>query len=184
MRLLWTVLLLLMLAGCAAAEPADTSQPDSVDTPATLGEDFSQGGDVTSGDTAVVHDTVDLPDPAESDVIEIKEKMFVAQTNDVYLNPEDYLGKTIKYEGIFDVYYWEETDFTFYSVIRYGPGCCGYDAYAGFEVAWDGEYPKQDDWVEAVGVLESYEEDGSTYLLLRLSSLTVMDVRGEEYVYQ
>jgi zinc transport system permease protein len=38
--------------------------------------------------------------PGESGVIEIGEKLFIAQTNDVYLNPEDYLGKRIKLEGL------------------------------------------------------------------------------------
>ncbi|MDR1674698.1 MAG: hypothetical protein LBR54_04530, partial [Oscillospiraceae bacterium] len=37
--------------------------------------------------------------PAEQvgGVVEIKEKMFVTHINDVYLNQEDYLGKTVKY---------------------------------------------------------------------------------------
>lgn len=110
--------------------------------------------------------------------------MFIAQTNDIYINPEDYLGKTIKYEGMFQSGYLEETDTTYYYVIRYGPGCCGYDANAGFEVAWDGGYPEADDWVEIVGVLEQYEEDGYEYLRLNLSSLRVLETRGAEYVYQ
>lgn len=121
-----------------------------------------------------------------SDMIEIKEKMFVAQTNDVYFNTADYLGKTFKYEGIFCRYDDVETGKTYYSVIRYGPGCCGVDANAGFEVKWDGdmEYPKQDDWVEAVGVLEEYEENGDSYLRLDLISLKVLETRGAEYVSQ
>jgi hypothetical protein len=75
-------------------------------------------------------------------------------------------------------------------VLRYGPGCCGFDGNAGFEVAWDatdreaGPYPGEDDWVEAVGVLKSYEEDGYPYLYLALSSLQVLDRRGEEFVSQ
>lgn len=117
-------------------------------------------------------------------VVEIKEKMFIAQTNDIYINPEDYLGKTIKYEGIFDPYEYEETGMTYYYVIRYGPGCCGYDANAGFEVIWSGDYPNINDWVEVIGVLEEYEEDGNKYLRLNLSSLTVLDTRGAENVYQ
>jgi len=133
-----------------------------------------------SGNHAVIPDKMEN----EEGIIEIREKMFIAQTNDIYLNPEDYLGKTIKYEGIFDMYEYEETGTTYYYVIRYGPGCCGYDANAGFEVVWSGDYPKQNDWVEVVGVLEEYEEDENLYLRLNLSSLTVLDVRGEEYVSQ
>ncbi|MDR0451936.1 MAG: hypothetical protein LBH15_02720, partial [Treponema sp.] len=71
-------------------------------------------------------------------------------------------------------------------VLRYGPGCCGFDGNAGFEVAWDeaGPYPAEDDWVEAVGVLTSYEEDGYPYLYLALSSLQVLNERGAEFVTQ
>jgi uncharacterized membrane protein YcgQ (UPF0703/DUF1980 family) len=123
-------------------------------------------------------------------VIEIKEKMFAAQVNDVYLNAEDYLGKTIKLEGLFksELYYGKEEPYCF--VIRYGPGgCCGLDANVGFEVAWakDGAkpYPLIDSWVEATGVLKTYEEDGySNYLYLDLSSLNVLSKRGAETVKQ
>lgn len=118
------------------------------------------------------------------DVIEIKEKLFIAQTNDVYFNTEDYLGKTFIYEGIFSAYEDPATGNTYYSVIRYGPGCCGIDANAGFEVVWDKEYPEVDEWVEVVGVLEEYEENGQTYIHLVLSSLEVLEERGKEYVSQ
>jgi hypothetical protein len=73
-------------------------------------------------------------------------------------------------------------------VIRYGPGCCGYDGNAGFEVAWDNQdaaaYPNVDDWVAVSGVLQTYEEDGYPYLYLALSSLNVLDNRGAEFVAQ
>jgi uncharacterized membrane protein YcgQ (UPF0703/DUF1980 family) len=132
---------------------------------------------------------------AENTVIEIKEKMFLAQTNDVYLNPEDYIGKTIKLEGLFQSAQYGENAPPYCFVLRYGPGCCGSDGNAGFEVAWNEQggaapaaatktYPHEDDWVEAVGVLTSYEEDGYPYLYLALSSLNVLDKRGAEYVTQ
>jgi uncharacterized membrane protein YcgQ (UPF0703/DUF1980 family) len=120
----------------------------------------------------------------DGEVFEIREKMFVSQVNDIYLNAEDYLGKVISYEGIFKEDAYPEMDAVYYYVVRYGPGCCGTDSNPGFEVIWDGDYPKQDEWVEATGILEAYEEDGYQYLRLQLSSLEVMDVRGEEYVSQ
>jgi zinc transport system permease protein len=128
----------------------------------------------------------EIPKPADlsDEVFEIREKMFVAQMNDIYINPADYLGKTIKYEGLFKNYTWERNGETYYYVIRYGPGCCGTDGDCGLEIVWDGEYPAVDDWVECVGVLEEYEELGATYLRLGLTSLTVLDVRGAEYVEQ
>jgi zinc transport system permease protein len=126
------------------------------------------------------------PDANADTVVEIGEKMFIARTNDVYLNPEEYLGKTIKLEGLFKSEQYGEQSYCF--VIRYGPGCCGNDGNAGFEVSWDNKdaaaYPKADDWVEARGVLRTYEEDGYPYLYLALSSLNVLDNRGAEFVTQ
>jgi zinc transport system permease protein len=131
--------------------------------------------------------TIPIKTTAENTIIEIKEKMFIAQTNDVYLNPEDYIGKTIKLEGLFKAEQYIENAPPYCFVLRYGPGCCGSDGNAGFEVAWDKadkSYPNIDDWVEAVGVLQTYEEDGYPYLYLALSSLTVLDERGAEFVMQ
>jgi uncharacterized membrane protein YcgQ (UPF0703/DUF1980 family) len=121
------------------------------------------------------------------DVIEIKEKMFISQVNDVYVNPKDYLGKTIKLEGIFKEEQGNDKMYCF--VLRYGPGCCGFDGNVGFEVAWDKEkgkpYPDNDSWVEATGELKTYEEDGfNEFLYLDLVSLNVLNKRGTETVLQ
>jgi zinc transport system permease protein len=145
----------------------------------------------SAAETAPVENT---PAPAavnnDSPTVEIKEKMFIAQTNDIYLNPEDYMGRTIKLEGIFTSEQYEGRESPYCFVIRYGPGCCGNDGSAGFEVAWDetagtGEtWPAPDDWVEATGVLKTYEEDGYPYLYLSLAALRTMDQRGAEFVTQ
>jgi uncharacterized membrane protein YcgQ (UPF0703/DUF1980 family) len=124
---------------------------------------------------------------SKNGVIEIQEKMFISQVNDVYLNKDDYLGKTIKLEGLFKMEQGYDKSYCF--VLRYGPGCCGYDGNVGFEVAWDKEeekpYPVEDDWVEATGELKTYEEDGDLeFLYLDLISLNVLDKRGKETVLQ
>jgi uncharacterized membrane protein YcgQ (UPF0703/DUF1980 family) len=128
--------------------------------------------------------------PPDNDTVVISEKMFIAQINDVYLNTEDYLGKTIRLEGIFKIeqYYIDADPYCF--VIRYGPGCCGYDGNAGFEVKWDKSriqpYPAAESWVEATGILKTYEEEDGyfQYPYLDLSSLNVLTRRGAEIVLQ
>jgi uncharacterized membrane protein YcgQ (UPF0703/DUF1980 family) len=123
----------------------------------------------------------------DGSIVEIREKMFIGQVYDVYLNPDDYLGKTLKLEGVFIR---EQYDDGFYNmVIRYGPGgCCGIDGLVGFEVAWenkDRQYPENDSWVEAIGELKFYKvEDLAQFMYIDLISLDVLDKRGEEYVNQ
>jgi len=172
----------LLFTGCSQAENNSetvTSTDSNVATESLMDTDETIKNMPDTSDTSA--DNTKAGEIA-GDVIEIKENLFIAQTNDIYLNTEDYLGKTIKYEGLFKYFPSEDEVNTYYYVIRYGPGCCGYDSTAGFEVIWNGEYPEQDEWVEAIGVLETYEENGRPYLRLQLTSLTVLEERGVEYV--
>ena len=141
-----------------------------------------------SNETAPPAAGQDVNQVSNGDMVEIKEKMFIAQLNDVYLNQDDYLGRTIKYEGMFTAYTWEEMGMTYCLVYRQSPGCCGADGQAGFEVVWpDGSsksYPNENDWCEVVGTLETYEEYGASYLHIILDSLTVKSERGAEFVSQ
>ncbi|MDR3333835.1 MAG: hypothetical protein LBT13_02950 [Treponema sp.] len=161
-----------ILAGNSAAETVPVN-------PNAFVEESSYG---LAGST-----TIPPEQKASGEPVEIKEKLFIAQTNDVYLNPETYMGKTIKLEGLFKTQAYLGTDTDYHFVLRYGPGCCGNDGSAGFEVAWatsDQSYPQEDDWVAVVGVLDSYEEDGYPYLYLSLASLKVLEIRGAEFVSQ
>ena len=97
--------------------------------------------------------------------VDITEKMFVAQINDIYLNPQNYLGKTIRLEGMFK------------STANLSTG----DSY---RFVYDGNYPEDNAWVRATGVLEEYEENGKPYFQLRLKELKVLDKRGLETVSQ
>ena len=141
------------------------------------GQSAQAGADTGKKEKAAGKKSVD-------DVVEIKEKMFIAQTNEIYINTKDYIGKTIIYEGIFhEAASGDGGGRKYRYVIRYGPGCCPGDvSAAGFEVVWDKGYPKHNDWVKAAGVLEQYDDNGIPALRLALKSLTVLTVRGKERV--
>ena len=122
------------------------------------------------------------------DLVEIGDRLFIAQVSDIYTNLEAYLGRTVRYEGIFQTGVMPVTGEPFYFVIRNGPGCCGDDGAIGFAVAWpegwpaDVPRPEPDDWVEVVGVFELYDQFGFDQLRVSLLSLTVMEERGVEFV--
>lgn len=121
---------------------------------------------------------------SKDDIITPSDKMFLSEVMNIYYNVDEYLGKTIKYEGIMKSSYVETTDTTYYMVIRYGPGCCGDDENVGFEVLWDNEYPPDDAWVEAIGTISIIEEEGIEFLVVELDSLIELEERGQEYAYQ
>ena len=123
--------------------------------------------------------------PRVADIVEIRERMFVTQINEIYMNAGDYLGRAIKLEGIFKILH-NEGDAVFL-VIRYAPdGCCGTRGFSGFEVKADANlarhFPADDSWVEATGVLKEYGIGFNKFLYLELFSLKALNTRGEEFV--
>jgi len=121
---------------------------------------------------------------SDADIIEVSDKMFLTQVNNIYINREDYIGKTIRYEGIFKVQSPSDNQPPSFYALRYGPGCCGDDGNIGFEVLWDGETIEDDAWVEIVGKLQLIGSGATERLIVNASSLTVLPVRGEEFVSQ
>ncbi len=117
--------------------------------------------------------------------LDITEKMYVTYINEIYTNPSAYLGKRVRLEGIYTEEYIEPTQMTYRYVYRSGPGCCGTDgSMCGFEFTMDGEYPSENDWIEVVGTLEQYDENGIKYLNIKADSVTVKSDRGAEVVTQ
>ena len=120
----------------------------------------------------------------ESNIIEISERMFVTHINSIYMNISNYLGKTIKLEGIFGATQIETGDF--YYVFRYSQDeCCG-GGMSGFEVRWASDqirhFPAANSWVEATGILREYRRASNRFVYLELTSLTVLNRRGAEQV--
>lgn len=125
-----------------------------------------------------------------------QEATYVTLINDVYNNPDNYLGKVIQIDGMYTY-----EDFTqnggkvYYYVYRQGPGCCGNDgSMCGFEfTSADGTYPDYvrkdgDDfaahpWIKVTGTLSSYMEgDKGPYYTLKDATYEVMTTRGKEVV--
>ena len=117
---------------------------------------------------------------SESDIVDIKEKMFITQINDIYLNPEDYMDKKIRLEGYHSVY--EVDGKTLHGVIRNGPGCCGNDGVAGFEFVMNGEYPKANDWLRITGSIEVVKDKDTEYIRLNAEKVDILEERGADFV--
>ena len=155
------------------------------------------GTDTTAAQDAQASDTQEAA--AAPDIV-FKEATYVTLINDVYNNPNNYLGKTIQIDGMYTL-----EDFTskngkiYYYVYRQGPGCCGNDgSMCGFEfTSADGTYPSYvpqsgdansaHPWIKVTGVLEQYYEgegDQKTgpYFTLSNAKYEVMNERGAEIV--
>ncbi|GLC80834.1 hypothetical protein [Lacrimispora brassicae] len=103
------------------------------------------------------------------DLTKLSSTMVFSEVYYMMLSPEEYMGKTVKAEGAFQVYQDPDTKKNYYAVvIADATACC----QQGLEFIWNGEhvypddYPEQESEIEITGVFQSYQEGGSTYYYL------------------
>lgn len=113
------------------------------------------------------------------EVVEIRERMFLTHVRQIYETPENYLGKTIRLEGMYSSL--PRGDSSYHLVYR-EDGCCG--GMVGFEFTYDGKIPEKNDWIQVVGVLEEFDLGGEQMLVIRAKTVKVMSERGKEAVTQ
>ena len=105
-----------------------------------------------------------------NDVIQITDNYFIQQTNDIYINSDEYVGKIVKIEGL--IYTYEDSNGkTLYAVVRNTPGCCGNDGLAGIDIRYEGDYPKKDIWVEVTGVISKEKINGEDMPIINVSDI-------------
>ena len=109
---------------------------------------------------------VDLPN--------LSSTMVYSEVFSMMTSPEEYIGKTVKMDGLFAYYHDEATGNTYFAcIIQDATACCA----QGIEFVLTGEYTFPDDYPEVgteicvVGVFDTYEENGATYCTLREASL-------------
>ena len=108
----------------------------------------------------------------DDDVIDIADPYFSEWIQEIQFNREQFLGRTIRYEGFFLSMYWEGE--TIYSVLRFTQGCCGLH---GFEVYLNEIAPLPDDtWVEVTGILEEFYVEVVSRYFMRLNVLSLTAV--------
>ena len=119
-----------------------------------------------------------------SDMLVIDEQFFVMRMLDIVFSPHEFLGQTIRYEGIFRAIDIPDVG-ELHQVYRYTEGCCGPDGIVGLQV-WlentDIEPFPNGTWVQVTGVLEEFEHQGRMFLRLDTISLIELSERGEEFV--
>ena len=112
--------------------------------------------------------------------LEIKDSYFLANMDDIYINYNNYEGKTVSYEGF--VYY--DPYYNGAMVVARYFYCCGYDAYiTGLECDYTGDKPSANQWVKVTGVIQiNRENPDDIYPYLKVTSMELLEKEGEKYV--
>ena len=103
------------------------------------------------------------------DLSKLSGTVVYSQVYNMMVPPQDYVGKTIRISGLYDVYEDAGTGNTYFAcVIPDATACCA----QGIEFLWAGEHTYPDDYPEPgcemtmTGRFETYEEDGAEYIRL------------------
>ena len=99
--------------------------------------------------------------------ITLGERLFVNQIVQILMEPDAFLGQTIRYEGLFRTLFWTSTG-QYHDVVIRLKVCCDPDGEPiGFEVRMgDRERFAENTWVEVTGVLKADYSFGRRAILL------------------
>ena len=115
----------------------------------TASENASSGSGSYTG-------TVDI------DISVMGSDMVYATVNQLMIDPNSYIGKTIKVEGMYYSSLYKETGKTYhFLLIQDAQACCKQGLE--FVLADESGYPEENQNATIVGTFETYEEDGATY---------------------
>jgi len=187
-----------MLAGCSAKNGSDNAHNQAVITTGVgdvLSAATSSSETVTDAISSGIQPAVTFledestasdTDPLSSsngneidiDLTNMSANMVYSQVFCMVMEPEEYLGQTVKMEGTFVFYHDEAKDKNYYAcIIRDAAQCCaqGIEFSPTGEYVYPGDFPEDGGMICVTGVFDFYEEDGNKYLTLRDADILPAD---------
>ncbi len=194
------MMLMMMVSGCGEAvgegEPdkaVSVSSPtvsdilkERISEEASLGDDsgtvadnseVQQGAEAT-GSAAAVPKPEKISEDAvlstiegvDIDLTSLSSTFVYSQVYNMMFYPENFIGKTIRMEGMYSDYFDQDTGKHYFGcIIQDATACCaqGVEFEPGDNYSYPDDYPEEGDDVVVEGVFDIYEEDGQNYCTLR-----------------
>lgn len=113
--------------------------------------------------------TTKSPDGIDVDLTQLSSTMVYSEVYNMMFTPDDYIGKKIKIQGKFAVYYDEEKEKNYFAcVISDATACCsqGLEFVVKDDLKYPDDYPEPDTEITVVGTFDSYKENNSYYCQL------------------
>ncbi len=122
-------------------------------------------------DSSVVLSSIDGVDV---DLTALSSTMVYSQVYNMMFYPENFIGKTIRMEGIYTEYFDQATGKRYLACfIMDATQCCsqGVEFELTSDYSYPDDYPTEGETVVVQGVFDVYEEEGAKYCTLRNSKL-------------
>lgn len=117
---------------------------------------------------------VSASDGIDVDLTTLSSTMVYAEVYHMMVQPQDYIGKTIKMNGLFSSYHDEETGKDYFAcIILDATACCsqGIEFVLTDDYTYPDDYPEEGGEICVSGVFDTYQEGDYTYCTLRDATL-------------
>ncbi len=150
----------------------------SVPQPDDEKEDINESTDSASIDVPLPDDNIDESmslssiEGVDIDLSSLSSTVVYAQVYNMMYYPENFVGKTIRMEGLYSDYFDQAKGKHYFAcIIMDATACCsqGVEFELTDEYVYPDDYPSEGDTVTVEGVFDIYEEDGYNYCTLRNS---------------
>ena len=142
-----------------------TDAPKDVEEPVNTADENTDNGEV---ETSEGSDDIDV------DLTAISGILVYSEVYNMMSAPENYMGKKIKMEGIYAIYF-DDTYSTRYDacIVQDATACCatGIEFELSDELKFPDDYPEEGDIITVEGIFDTYDEGSYTYCTLRNASL-------------
>ena len=127
--------------------------------------DKKESDPIDSDSNSVISQKID------SDLTKLSDIMLLAEVNNMIMQPDKYLGQTIKVRGNYYISELGDSETIYHLVlIPDSTGCC----YQGFEFVWEGNhtYPEEETEIIVTGVYSMAEDEDSYYYYLQATDVS------------
>ena len=137
--------------------------PELVDKPGVPGAASGTGAKLAEGPSYA-------PEEIDVDLTVLSPTMVYSEVCDMMTSPGDYVGKTVKMDGLFAYYHDEAADaYYFACFIQDATACCaqGIEFVLAGDHVFPDDYPEPGDGIRVIGVFDTYREGNDLYCTLR-----------------
>ena len=120
--------------------------------------------ETTAGTSSKTNENIEI------DLTTMSANMVYSQVFCMVMEPDEYIGTTVKMDGTFIHYYDEEKDKHYFAcIIQDATQCCaqGIEFEPTDDYVYPDDFPEDGEEICVMGVFDKYSEDGNNYLTLR-----------------
>ena len=164
----------LLLIGCGSTDSASVDEFEAVEEVQAEEVQASEDTEVSENEVLLEDETVEADPDVDLDLTALSSTMVYSEVFNMMMAPEEYEGKTLKMDGICNVYQDPETGKTYYAcIVQDATQCCsqGLEFVLDESQYEDSDYPENGEEITISGDFSTYTEGEYQYITILNSVL-------------